>query len=120
MPKQEEEFDFNHDFKGNHPANVKLADEKGPGNADQHEKTTVAENKAYEDAADPAGTEKEASDGEKTVEQTQKTLIKPKAEPRNKRVQLLLTESNHMKIKEYAANSGTSVNDAINQIIESI
>lgn len=47
-------------------------------------------------------------------------IIKPKAEPRNKRVQLLLTESNHLKLKEYAANGGTSVNDAVNQIIENL
>lgn len=47
-------------------------------------------------------------------------LIKPKAEPRNRRVQLLLTESNYLKLKEYASNGGTSVNDAVNQIIENL
>lgn len=47
-------------------------------------------------------------------------LIKPKAEPRNRRVQLLLTESNYLKLKEYASSGGTSVNDAVNQIIENL
>lgn len=46
--------------------------------------------------------------------------IKPKAEPRNRRVQLLLTESNYVKLKEYASNCGTSVNDVVNQIIENL
>lgn len=56
----------------------------------------------------------------KEVKHPQNSIIKPKAEPRNKRVQLLLTESNHLKIKEYAINNGTSVNDVINQIIENM
>jgi len=47
-------------------------------------------------------------------------VIKPKSEPRNRRVQLLLTERNYFKLKEYASNSGTSVNDAVNQIIENL
>jgi hypothetical protein len=57
---------------------------------------------------------------EKEIKLSKESILKPKAEIRNKRVQLLLTESNHLKIKEYAANSGTSVNDALNQIIESL
>lgn len=51
---------------------------------------------------------------------TDTCIIKPKAEPRNRRVQLLLTESNYLKLKEYASNGGTSVNDAVNQIIENL
>lgn len=52
--------------------------------------------------------------------ETNVPTIKPKAEPRNRRVQLLLTESNYVKLKEYASNCGTSVNDTVNQIIENL
>lgn len=46
--------------------------------------------------------------------------IKPKAEPRNRRMQLLLTENNYAKLKEYATTCGTSMNDAVNQMIENL
>ena len=46
--------------------------------------------------------------------------IKPKAEPRNRRMQLLLTNSNYIKLKEYATTCGTSMNDAVNQMIEKL
>lgn len=99
MPKKE-----NFDFKHKNPAEIKT-DAKEPYNA-------------YH-TINVSGTKEKTHDGAKKS-RLENTLIKPKAEPRNKRVQLLLTESNHLKIKEYAAHSGTSVNDAINQIIENI
>lgn len=43
--------------------------------------------------------------------------IQGKPEIRNKRIQLLLTQSNYDKIKQCAESNNTSVNDAINQII---
>ncbi len=99
MPKKE-----NFDFKHKNPAEIKT-DEKKTDNT-------------YH-AINVSGTKEKTHDGAKKSV-FENPLIKPKAEPRNKRVQLLLTEGNHLKIKEYAANSGTSVNDAINQIIENI
>lgn len=101
MPKKE-----NFNFKHKNPTEIKAADTKEHGNADHPVNSAVTEEETHEDA--------------NKVAHIEKPLIKPKAEPKNKRVQLLLTESNHLKIKEYAANSGTSVNDAINQIIENI
>lgn len=99
MPKKE-----NFDFKHKNPAEIKT-DSKEPDNADH--------------PINISGTKEKTHDGAKKSG-FEKSLIKPKAEPRNKRVQLLLTESNHLKIKEYASNNGTSVNDVINQIIENI
>ena len=96
----------NFDFKHKNPTEIKTSGTKEHGNADYPVNSAVTEEETHEDTNKAAHIEK--------------PLIKPKAEPRNKRVQLLLTESNHLKIKEYAANSGTSVNDAINQIIENI
>lgn len=92
-------------FKHKKPFETKTTNSKEPGNADHPINTVVTE---------------ETPEEQKEIRYIKEPIIKPKAEPRNKRVQLLLTESNHLKIKEYAINSGTSVNDAINQIIENL
>lgn len=101
MPKNDS-FDFKH----KNPNKIDKTDTKGSASVNSKVHVVGTEEEIYKDSKRDAHTERQ--------------LIKPKAAPRNKRVQLLLTESNHKKIKEYAAKSGTSVNDAINQIIENI
>ncbi len=90
------------DFKHKKPNEIKTAEINKTTNAEQQESGN--ENK------------KQAGIGIKESY----PAIKPKAEPRNRRVQLLLTESNYSKLKSYASGSGTSVNDTVNQIIESL
>lgn len=101
MPKNE-----NFDFKHKSPIEI--------------DRTDTKESASVNSQVNVVGTEEEIYKDSKRDTHTEQQLIKPKAALRNKRVQLLLTESNHKKIKEYAAKSGTSVNDAINQIIENI
>lgn len=101
MPKND-----NFDCKHKNPNEIKRADTKEPA--------------SVKNQVNVVNTEEEIHKDSKIDTHIEKPLIKPKAAPRNKRVQLLLTENNHKKIKEYAAKSGTSVNDAINQIIETI
>lgn len=97
----------NFNFKHKNPVEVTTADKQGSPSEDSREAESI---------------KKESPNPEP---QTFKPfgeirIIKPKAETRSRRVQLLLTESNYLKLKEYASSNGTSVNDVVNQIIESL
>lgn len=97
----------NFNFKHKNPADIIAATKRNFQNDEPQEESI--ENKSIDDKS-------------QLIKSTSENIciIKPKAEPRNRRVQLLLTESNYLKLKEYALNGGTSVNDAVNQIIENI
>ena len=92
----------NFNFKHRNPADVTAATKKEILNDESQEESIEHKSQSIKSAG------------------TDTCIIKPKAEPRNRRVQLLLTESNYFKLKEYASNAGTSVNDAVNQIIENL